>query len=152
MASQKRKGRRMILLKSLILFITCLSFVGILSCNRSGTNSTGSSSSNSGTNTDWNITIQVGTNPIRFGETTTVLAIVKDNTGAPAPIGTNVCMTAVKNGFIQGKDLFATICSTTTNNLGQSIQTYSASVTTGEDIVEVTSQRVIATKIITVTN
>jgi len=168
MNPQKRKGRIMVLLKSLVLVITCLSFLGVLSCYNTGTSSTSSSGSGSGTGTNWTITIQVGTNPLRLGNTTSVMAIVKDNTGAPAPSGTNICITAVNNGFLIKGDktqLYASICEATSNNLGQSIQTYSAGLTstdlsgtttttgtTGDDRIEVSSQGVVATKIITVTN
>jgi hypothetical protein len=159
MASLKRKGRLRVLLKSQALIFICLSFFGILSC-KNGTSSTGSSSGTSGTGTGWTIDIQVGSNPIRVGNTTSVLAIVKDKTGASAPSGTNICMTAVKNCFIQGTQCFATICGSTSNNLGQAIQTYAGGFTTadstiggaGEDTIEVTSQGVIATKNITVNN
>jgi hypothetical protein len=153
MNPQKRKGWLMILLKSLVLVITCLSFLGILSCH-TGTNSTSSSGGGSGTGTGWTITIQVGTNPLKLGDTTTVMAIVKDSTGAPAPLKTNVCIAALKNGFLQpgAATLYASICEETANNLGQMIKTYSASLETGDDRIEVSSQGVIATKIITVTN
>ena len=121
MVSLKRKGRLRVLLISQVLIFICLSFFGILSC-KNGTSSTGSSSGTSGTGTGWNITIQIGTNPLHFTtgdltgtNTTTVLAIVKDSSGAPAPSGTNICMTAVLNGFIKPgtAEVFATICETT---------------------------------------
>lgn len=158
MVSLKRKGRRRVLLKSQALILICLSFLGILSC-KNGTSSTGSSSGTSGTGTGWNITIQIGTNPLHFTtgdlsgtNTTTVLSIVKDSTGAPAPLGTNICTTAVLNGFIKpgSADVFATLCETTTNNLGQSIQTYRAKLSPGVDTIEVSSQGVIARTSITV--
>jgi hypothetical protein len=149
MISLKRKGRDILLLKTLILVVTCLSFLGILSCN-SGTGSTASSGGTSGTGTGWTIDIQVGSNPIQMGETTTVMAIVRDGTGAPAPLGTYGCMTAVKNCFVSGTQCFATICNTSDNNLGQFIHTYAAAIGSGGDTVEVTSQGVIAKKGITV--
>jgi hypothetical protein len=161
MTPQKRKGRLMVLLKSLILGITCLSFLGLLSCDNTGTVSTTSASGGSGTGTGWRIDIQVGTNPIQPGQTTTVMAIVRDSSGAPAPSGTYGCMTAVKNCFIQGDQCYATLCNTTTNNLGQFIQTYAGGIRndkgdiiggTGDDRIEVSSQGVIAAKIITVNN
>ncbi|MBA4395145.1 MAG: hypothetical protein C0407_16470 [Desulfobacca sp.] len=158
MSGPRWKGRRKSLKKnwripgSLILvgiLLTCLS------CNNSGTNSTSSSSAISGTGTNWTISIQIGTNQIDLGNTTSVMAIVKDNTGAPAPYGTNVCMAAVKNGFLDGTTLFATLCRTTTNNLGQMIQTYGTVSATftgvrGIDTIEVSSQGVIARATITV--
>ncbi len=152
MAPLKRRGRDFLLLKTFILVVLCLTLGGILSCNYSGTSSTSGSGGNSGTGTDWKIDIQVGTNTLGPFETTTVMAIVKDGTGAPAPLGTNACMTAVKNCFVSGDKCFATICNTSTNNLGQFIQTYSASIMSGVDIIEVTSQGKIATRTITVTN
>ncbi len=128
-----------------------LSFLMVLSCY-SGTSSSTSSSGSSGTGTGWNIAIQIGTNPLTFGNTTTILAIVKDRTGAPAKFGTNVCTTVVRNGLLRPGDtkLYATICETTTNDLGQSIQTYYAALTTGEDTIEVSSQGVIAHATITI--
>jgi hypothetical protein len=162
MTPQKRNGRLVVLLKSLILGITCLSFLGLLACDNTGTVSTTSASGGSGTGTGWRIDIQVGTNPIQSGQTTTVMAIVKDSSGAPAPSGTNVCMTAVRNCFIKGTECFATLCNTTSNNLGQTIQTYAGGFSTGtegstiggpgDDRIEVSSQGVIATKVITVNN
>lgn len=151
MALLKRKSRLKALIKISGLFVTGLSFLFILSCY-SGTSSTSSSAGSSGTGTGWTIEIQIGTNPLLFGNTTTILAIVKDRTGAPAPNGTNVCTTVVRNGLLLpgATDLFATICGPTTNNLGQSIQTYSASLTTGVDTIEVSSQGVIARATITV--
>ncbi len=156
MAPQKRKDKPLVLLKSLGLVILCLSFGGILSCDwGSGTHST--TSSGSGTGTGWTITIQVGTNPLPFTgspgqgtSTTTVMALVKDKTGAPAPKGTNICFTAILNGFLTAgattgsTTLIKSLCETTTNDLGQSIQTYGAQLTTGNDTVEVSSQGVIA--------
>ena len=147
-APLKRKGRDLILLKTFVLAVTALSFLGILSCH-SGTHSAASSSGTSGTGTGWTITIQGGTNPLHVGNTTSILATVRDSTGAPAPIGTNVCMTVVINALIQGDELFATLCETTTNNLGQSIHTYAA-VNSGEDTVEVISQNTIQRASITV--
>lgn len=128
-----------------------LSLLMVLSCY-SGTSSSTSSSGSSGTGTGWNITIQLGSNPILFSNTTAILAIVKDRTGAPAPRGTNICTTVVRNGLLKpgSPDLFATICETTTNDIGQTIQTYSASLTTGIDTIEVSSQGVIAHATITV--
>lgn len=149
MAQQKRKDKPMVLLKGLVLVILCLSFGVILSCDwGSGTHST--TSSGSGTGTGWTITVQVGTNPLPYNGKTSIMATVRDRTGAPAPLGTYVCMTAVLNGFLLpgAKDLYATICETTTNNLGQSIQTYDAVLATGDDTVEVSSQGVIKTVII----
>ncbi len=133
------------------LFITGLSFLFILSCSN-GTSSTTSSSGSSGTGTGWTIAIQIGTNPILFGNNTTIMGIVKDRTGAPAPKGTNICTTVVKNGLLKPGDtkLYASICETTSNDIGQTIQTYSASLTTGVDTIEVTSQGVTARATITV--
>jgi hypothetical protein len=125
------------------------SLLGLLACN-SGTSSSASSSANSSTGTGWAISIQVGTNPLLLGNTTTVIALVRDRTGAPAPRGTNICFTAVKNIFLKDDKALATICETTSNNLGQSIQTYAGTITTGVDRIEVSSQGVIATTNITV--
>lgn len=151
MALQKRKGRLIALLKMIGVFLVGLSLLGILSCN-SGTSSTTSSAASSGTGTGWTITIQLGSNPILFGNTTSIMGIVRDRTGAPAPRGTNICTTVVRNGLLKpgATDLFATICETTTNDLGQSIQTYSASLTTGVDTIEVSSQGTITRATITV--
>jgi hypothetical protein len=148
---RRRKARLKALIKISGLFIAGLSFLFILSCS-SGTSSTTSSSGSSGTGTGWTIAIQVGTNPIALGNTTSILAIVKDRTGAPAPKGTNICTTVVKNGLLKpgATGLFASICETTTNDLGQTIQTYSGSLTTGVDNIEVTSQGVTGHATITV--
>lgn len=155
MSAQKWKGRlkgRTPSLRILLGLIVLGTLFGSLSCPNSGTNSTSSSSGSSGTGTGWTITIQLGSNPILFGNTTSIMAIVRDNTGAPAPNGTNVCTTVVRNGLLKpgATTLYATICETTTNNLGQTIQTYSAQLTTGNDTIEVSSQGVIARATITV--
>ncbi len=153
MLVQNWKGRfkgRTTSLKILLCLILLGTLFGSLSCNNSGTNSTSSSSGSSGSGTGWTITIQIGSNPILFMNTTSIMAIVKDSTGAPAPYGTNVCTTVVRNGLLDGTTLYATICKPTTNNLGQMIQTYSAQVTTGIDTIEVSSQGVIARATITV--
>lgn len=144
MARPKRKGRGKAILKSLLWGMTCLSMLGLLSCN-SGTGSSTSSAGSSGTGTGWTITIQLGTNPIALGNTTTVLAIVRDRTGAPAPNGTNICFTAVVNGFLKpgASELFATICEETKNDRGQSIQTYQGR-SAGADTIEIVSQGVVA--------
>jgi hypothetical protein len=158
MLAQTWKGRLKGLTKSLRILVWLVLFGTLfssLSCNSSGTNSTNSSSGGSGTGTGWTISIQLGTNSIVLGNTTSVVAIVKDSAGAPAPLGTNVCMTAVKNGFLNGSSLFATLCGSTTNNLGQMIQTYGTVTSTfpgvvGNDTVEVSSQGVIARATLTV--
>lgn len=107
----------------------------------------------SGTGAGWTITIQIGTNPLPFTgySTTTVMATVRDSNGAPAPKGTNVCFTAVLNGFLKSGSttLYASVCEGTTNDLGQSIQVYSAQISAGDDPIEVSSQGVIARTIIT---
>jgi hypothetical protein len=153
MISLKRKGRDFLLQKTLMLVVICLAFGGILSC--SGTGSTASSGGTSGTSTGWTITVQVGTNPLPFNgtaeteglgsNTTVIMALVKDSTGAPAPNGTNICMTAVLNGFLKpgAAELQATVCETISNNLGQSIQTYQGRLMPGDDVVQVSSQGVI---------
>lgn len=155
MLVQNWKGRLKGLTLSLRILLGLIvlgALFGNLSCTNSGTNSTSSSSGSSGTGTGWTITIQIGSNPILFGNTTSIMAIVRDNTGAPAPNGTNVCTTVVRNGLLKpgATTLYATICETTTNNLGQTIQTYSAQLTTGNDTIEVSSQGVIARATITV--
>ncbi|MGC1402976.1 MAG: hypothetical protein WA974_08625 [Thermodesulfobacteriota bacterium] len=155
MALIRRKGRLKASIKISGLFITCLSFLFILCCSN-GTSSTTSSAGSSGTGTGWTVSIQIGKNPITLGDTTSVLAIVKDRTGAPAPQGTNICFTAVRNSMltpgtkVDPTNLLRTVCETTTNNIGQSIQTYAALVATGVDTIEVSSQGVIANATITV--
>lgn len=155
MLVRKRKGRLKGLTinrKNLLCLFILGTLLGTLSCTNSGTNSTSSGAVSSGTGTGWTITIQIGSNPILYGNTTAIMAIVKDSTGAPAPYGTNVCTTVVRNGLLKPGDatLYATICETTSNNLGQTIQTYSAQLTTGTDTIEVSSQGVIARATITV--
>jgi hypothetical protein len=144
MTPQKRKGSFMILLKGFILAITCLSFFGLLSCDNAGTGSTSSAAGGSGTGTGWRISINIGNSNIPLGGTTAVVAMVKDSSGAPVPLGTNICFTAIRGGFLKGSDQFATVCETTTNNLGQSIQTY-AGIVSGQDSIQVASQGVIET-------
>lgn len=151
MTPKKRIGLLKVRVKWIGLLLTCLSVVGILSCNW-GTNSTASSAGSSGTGTGWTITIQAGSNPIPIGGTSSIMALVRDRSGAPAPLGTNICFTALINGFILPgtANLNATICETTKNNLGQSIQTYNGRLATGNDTIEVSSQGVIARATITV--
>jgi hypothetical protein len=149
--SGKTKNRGKIGVLTGLSLLACFSIVGLLSCS-SGTSSSASSAAVSGTGTGWTISIQIGSNPILQGNTTSVMAIVKDRTGAPAPNGTNICVTAVRNGFLKpgATELYATICETTSNNLGQTIQTYAAVLYTGVDTIQVSSQGVIASANITV--
>jgi hypothetical protein len=142
MAPRQRKRRDAVLLKTFILAVACLALAGILSCD--GTKSTTGSGGTSGTGTGWNITIIIGSASIPLDGETSVLALVKDGTGAPAPFGTNICFTAIRGDFIKDTDSLATICETTSNNLGQSIQTYRGTET-GQDTIQVSSQGVIAT-------
>lgn len=144
MAPLKRRGREFLLLKTFILVVLCLTFVGILSCNYSGTSSTASSGGTSGTSTGWTITINIGNAYIPLQGETSVMALVKDSSGAPAPTGTNICFTAIKGDFLKGSDSLASICETTSNNLGQSIQTYRGTEIGGDNI-QVSSQGTIAT-------
>jgi hypothetical protein len=147
---EEKNGRVNQMMKPLKI-LALFSLLGLLACN-SGTSSSASSAAVSSTGTGWTVNIQIGTNPILMGNTTTIMGIVKDRTGAPAPNGTNVCFTAVKNGYLKpgATELFATVCETTNNNLGQSIQTYYAVLTSGIDTIEVSSQGVIAKANITV--
>lgn len=155
MKPQKRNGLLKVRVKWIGLWLICLSIAGILSCNW-GTNSTASSAGSSGTGTGWTITIQIGKNPVSFYGTTTINAIVRDRTGTPAPMGTNICTTVTQNSLLKpgaGVDpesLLRNICETTTNELGQSIQTYAAISVTGIDTVEVSSQGVVSRATITV--
>jgi hypothetical protein len=151
MANQKRKGRPRSLIKISGLFMAGLSFLFMLSCY-SGSSSSTSSAGSSGTGTGWTVSVQIGSNPIHLGNNTAIMGIVKDRTGAPAPKGTIICTTVVKNGLLKPGDtqLYATICDPTTNEIGQTIQTYAAALTTGVDTIEVSSQGVIAHATITV--
>jgi hypothetical protein len=148
---EKEKNSRVKQIIKPLKILTLFSLLGLLACN-SGTSSSASSAAVSSTGTGYTINIQIGTNPLVMGNTTTIMGIVKDRTGAPVPNGTNICFTAVKNGYLKpgATELFATVCETTTNNLGQSIQTYAAALTTGVDTIEVSSQGVIAKTTITV--
>jgi hypothetical protein len=159
MEGPKRKGIPKVLKKGVRIFFCLMVFGALspsLSCN-TGTNSTGSSSAISGTGTNWTISIQIGTNPISIGNTTSIMATVRDRTGAPAPFGTYICTTVVNNGLLKPGEtvLYATVCETTSNNLGQTIQTYGTVTATfsgvrGNDTIEVSSQGVIARATITV--
>jgi hypothetical protein len=129
MAPQKRKGRIMILLKPLILFIACLSFLSLFSCN-GGTGSTAGTSGYSGTGTGWTVTVEkfVPSVSISKGESTMVVMKVKDAIGAPAPNGTRVCF-SVSYGSIWvdeiGKETpVRTGCHGTSNDRGEAMGTY----------------------------
>ncbi|MBI4764507.1 MAG: hypothetical protein HY787_07875 [Deltaproteobacteria bacterium] len=135
----KRRGREFLLLKTFILVVLCLTFVGILSCNYSGTSSTAGSGGTSGSGTGWRITINVGNDYIPVGATTGIISVVKDASGAPVPKTTMVCFTAINGGFAKGTEVFATICESTTNDLGWSSQTY-VGLIAGDDTIQVYSQ------------
>ncbi len=127
MALQKRKGRDMILLKRLILFITCLSFFGLLSCSNSGTNSTASSGGTAGTGTGWTISVRTFKNSASASglELVGVIVNIKDRSGAPAPNGTQVCDTVSRGGFlVNGTTLVSSKCESTANDIGQVLLTY----------------------------
>ena len=77
MAPIKRKDRNVILLKTFILAVACLSLAGFLSC--SGTDSTTSAGGGSGTGTEFRTRITVGEPVIPLGGTTGVTAVVRDS-------------------------------------------------------------------------
>jgi len=131
----------MVLLKSLVLVIICLSFF-VLSCNNSGSGST--TSSGSGTGTGWTVTVNRFTSPISLskGESAMVVVKVKDQTGAPAPIKTRICL-SVSFGSVWvdelGKDNpIRTGCVPTSNNVGQLMGTY-VPTQTGWDNIQASS-------------
>jgi hypothetical protein len=154
MTPQKRKGRPLVLLKSLILAITCLSFLGLLSCNNSGTGSTTSASGGSGTGTGWTITIQKFTNKVSISkeETSLINMRIADSMGSPAPINTRVCI-AVSFGFIWFDGIETstrTGCLSTSNNRGELIGTYFPPAVTGTDYIQVSSMGAIGSTTIEV--
>jgi hypothetical protein len=153
MNPQQRKGRIMVLLKMLVLVITCLSFLGVLSCNP-GTGSTSSSSGGIGTN--WSVTIEkfASTVSISKGESSMVIVRVKDPTGAPAPKTTRVCL-SVSFGSIwvdeAGEDNpIRTGCVPTSNDIGQLFGNYHPPDFTGTDYIQATSQGAIGSTTIEV--
>ena len=144
MVLQKRKGKGMILLKSFTLLISCLSFFGILSCNNSGTNSTASSSSNSGTSAGWSISIGKFTSPVSIskGESALVVMRVKDATGAPAPKGTRVCFSVSFGSIFVDEvtdEAVRTGCHVTSNDRGEAMGNYHPPAFTGTDFIQASS-------------
>jgi hypothetical protein len=129
MVPQKRKDRLLVGVRITGLLIAGLSFLGLLSCNW-GTGSTTSSGS-SGTGVGWKITITPFANSVSSSQqnSTQVMIIVKDSSGAPAPKGTPVCYAALRGGFLlTGNTVIASKCDTTSNDIGQVLVTYIPSV------------------------
>jgi hypothetical protein len=116
----------------IILLLCIVGLAGAFSC----TSSTGSSSS-SGSSTGSGWTISVSTSPSAVSasrlDTIGVIALVKDRNGSPAVKGTNVCLTALRGGFLiidssGGTKVIASMCAPTTNDIGQTQATYMAAV------------------------
>jgi hypothetical protein len=125
------------LIKGVAVFLLLLVFA-LMSCdNNRGTGSASSAGGGSGTGTDQKITINIVDRYIPFNGTTGVTAVVRDSAGAPIPYGTMVCFTAINNCFLDGEKCYATICKSTTNNLGWSSQTYYAKYAIGRDTIQV---------------
>jgi hypothetical protein len=131
MAFQCDKTRRFHYFKAMILLI-CLILTAV---NFSCTSSTGSSgSSGSGTGTGWTITVSAtpGSVSASRGEYSSIVVLVKDRNGSPAVKGTNVCVSALRGGFINTASTDTSglvvnpVCSTTTNDIGQVQATYNA--------------------------
>ncbi|MBA4393219.1 MAG: hypothetical protein C0407_06675 [Desulfobacca sp.] len=99
--------------------------------NFSCTSSSGSSSSSgSGTGAGWTVTVSATPSSASTsnGETLGIVALVKDRNGTPAVKGTNVCISALRGGFVNlastDRLVLVTICSATTNDIGQAQATY----------------------------
>lgn len=146
MASYGTPKRFNALIKGLVavgMAMVLLPFSFSCDTNR-GTGSASSAGGGSGTGTGWNIILIIGDNYLPLQGETPVTAIVKDSAGAPAPQGTQICFTAIKGDFLVpgSADGYATVCETTTNNLGTATKTYRATEI-GRDTVFVSSQGVI---------
>lgn len=114
----------------------------LLSCDTNrGTGTASSAGVGAGTGTGWDIEIIIGETYLPLQGETPVTGIVKDSSGAPAPLGTQICFTAVKGDFLVpgSSDGYATVCETTTNNLGSATRTYRGTEI-GRDTVFVSSQ------------
>jgi hypothetical protein len=118
--------------KGWVVLLCMIGLAGSSSC----TSSTGSSSSSgSSTGSGWNISVTTSAASVSASrlDTIGVIAIVKDRNGSPAVKGTNVCLTALRGGFLTvdssgGSKVIATMCATTTNDIGQTQATYVAAV------------------------
>ena len=121
----------------LMLFLLVL-----LSCDTNrGTGTASSAGVGAGTGTGWDIEIIIGETYLPLQGETPVTGIVKDSAGAPAPLGTQICFTAIKGDFLMpgSSDGYATVCESTSNNLGYITKTYRATEI-GRDTVFVSSQ------------
>ena len=101
MALIRRKGRLKASIKISGLFITGLSFLFILSCyswDQQHDQLRRLIGHGDGLD-DCDSDRQKLRLPL--GNTTSILAIVKDRTGAPAPKGTQICTTVVRNGLLK---------------------------------------------------
>jgi hypothetical protein len=115
-------------------------------CN-TGTGSTTSSGAtgSGGTGVGWTVDLKAysGTVSLSKGETTTIIATVKDAAGGYAPKGTRICMSTT-HGLIWidelGKDTPVIAgCVTSSNDRGQLMGTY-VPLKVGTDQVQATSQ------------
>lgn len=135
-----RDNRSFIYFKGIGLLVGLLLIAGMLSCTSS---TGGSSSSGSGTGTGWIITVSATPTSASAsnGEVLGIVAVVKDRNGTPAVRGTNVCVSALRGGFVNPGStdglVVVSICSTTSNDIGQvqaiytPLKVYEVEVTTG---------------------
>jgi hypothetical protein len=123
------RDRRFLYFKRLVLLIYLVLAVANFSCTSS---SGSSSSSGSGTSTNWAITVSATPSSVSSssGGSLGIVALVKDRNGTPAVKGTNVCITALRGGFVNPGStdpaglVVTSICAATTNDIGQAQATY----------------------------
>jgi hypothetical protein len=131
MAFQPGRDRRFFYFKAMGLLICLLLAALGLSCTASSGSTSGSGSS---TGTGWAITVSATPSSASAsrGEYLSIVVLVKDRNGTPAIKGTNVCVSALRGGFINPSStdpaglVVNPVCSATTNDIGQVQVTYNA--------------------------
>jgi hypothetical protein len=130
MAFQPGRDRRFFYFKAMGLLICLLSAALGLSCTASSGSTSGSGSS---AGTGWTITVSATPSSVSSSSAGNlgIVALVKDRNGAPAVRGTNICISALRGGFVNpsstdpGGLVVVSICAATTNDIGQAQATYS---------------------------
>lgn len=114
--------RSCFLLTGVFLLIALAGLASMLSC----TSTTGSSAgSGTGTGSGWTITITATPTAASTsaGENLGVVVVVRDRNGTPALKGTNICVNALRGGFVNNASetglVIVSICATTTDDFGQ---------------------------------
>jgi hypothetical protein len=162
MTPGKRNGTLKVWAKWIGLLVSCLFIGSILSCGQ-GNGST-SSGSSSGTGTGWTISVIPSKNSASASslETVQINALVRDRSGDPVPIGTQICFSASRGGFtaVSQSFVYNSACVSTTADNRQATEPYQpaspgsspeAPISLGQDTITVSAMGVFGSTTIEVT-